>query len=50
MTNFVNTYGYIYVDNLPTSGLVVIEFDIDAWEDLKSGRTIEIIIPKNLRD
>ena len=48
MTNFVNTYGYIYVDNLPTSGLVVIEFD--AWEDLKSGRTIEIIIPKNLRD
>ena len=49
MTYFTNTYGDIYIDNLPTRGLVVSEFDIDNWKDLKPGRTVEIIIPKNLR-
>ena len=50
MTHFVNTYGDNYIDNLPTSGLAIFEFDIDNWKDLKPGKTIEIIIPKNLRE
>lgn len=50
MTHFVNTYGNIYIDNLPTSGLAVFEFDINSWKDLKPGRTIEIITPKSLRN
>ena len=50
LTYFVNTYGDNYIDNLPTSGLVIFEFDIDNWEDLKPGKIIELIIPKNLRD
>ncbi len=50
MTNFVNTYGDSYIDNLPTSGLVIFDFDIDSWKDLKPGKTVEIMIPKNLRD
>ncbi len=49
MTYFTNTYGNIYIDNLPTSGLAVIEFDIEHWKDLKRGNTIEILIPKDLR-
>ena len=49
LTYFVNTYGDNYIDNLPTSGLVIFEFDIDTWEDLKPGKIIELIIAKNLR-
>lgn len=49
MTWFTNTFGDIFIDNLPTSGLVVIEFDIDRWQDLQRGKTIEIMIPKELR-
>ena len=49
LTYFVNTYGDNYIDNLPTSGLVIFEFDIDTWKDLKPGKIIEMIIPKNLR-
>lgn len=50
MTSFTNTYGDIYIDNLPTSGLVVFEFDINSWKDLKPGKTLKIIIPKDLRN
>jgi len=50
MTHFVNAYGDTYIENLPTSGLVVFEFDIDDWKDLKPGKTLKIIIPKNLRN
>jgi len=49
MTSFTNIYGDIYIDNLPTSGLVIFEFDIDDWKDLKPGKTVKIIIPKDLR-
>ncbi|MCK5400993.1 MAG: histidine phosphatase family protein [Flavobacteriaceae bacterium] len=49
MTYFINTYGNMYIDNLPTSGLAIFEFDIASWKDLKPGKTIEILIPKNLR-
>lgn len=49
LTYFVNTYGDRFIDNLPTSGLVVFEFDIDSWEDLKPGKIMELLIPKNLR-
>jgi len=49
MTYFTNTYGNVYIDNLPTSGLAVFEFEIDHWKDLKRGKTIEILIPKALR-
>lgn len=50
LTYFTNTYGDIYIENLPTSGLAVFEFDIDDWKDLKPGKTVKIIIPKNLRN
>jgi len=49
MTAFANDFGSIYIDNVPTCGLVVIEFDINTWVDLKPGKTIKIIFPKELR-
>jgi phosphohistidine phosphatase len=48
-TNITNIFGDQSIDNLPTSGLVTIEFEIECWSDLKKGRTKRIIIPKNLR-
>lgn len=49
MTNFVNTYGDVFIDNFPTSGLAVFEFDIEYWKDLKPGKTITLLLPKDLR-
>lgn len=49
ITAFVNTYGDKYVDNVPTSGVTVIEFDIDTWDNLKVGKTIFTIFPRDLK-
>ena len=50
LTSIVNTYGTTYVDNLPTSGLVVIDFDIENWSDLNQGKTVKTIFPRDLKD
>ena len=49
LTSLTNSFGNKYIDNLPTSGLVEIEFDTNEWIDIKSGTTKQIIIPKALR-
>ncbi|WP_299782486.1 histidine phosphatase family protein [uncultured Formosa sp.] len=49
LNNFVNTYGNVYIENVPTSGLVVLEFDIDNWSNLKTGNTKLKLFPKSLK-
>jgi len=49
MTNLVNKLGDNYVENVPTTGLNVIDFETDSWENLKNGKTILSLFPKNLR-
>lgn len=49
LTFFVNKFGDTYIDNVPTSGVVIIEFDIQHWWNLKKGKTIKTIFPKHLR-
>lgn len=48
-TWLVNSLGNNYIDNLPTSGLVVINFDVQSWKEVKKGSTELIIFPKDLR-
>ena len=48
-TSITNIFGDKYIDNLPTSGLVKINIDINDWKDFKQGSTEYIIIPKDLR-
>ena len=48
-TSLVNSLGNKYIDNLPTTGLVLIEFDTDSWENLSNGFTKLILMPKLLR-
>ena len=48
-TSISNIFGNRYIDNLPTSGLVQLEFDINSWAELKHGKTKLILIPRELR-
>ena len=52
MTNFANYFLDNKIDNLPTSGVVCIEFDTDMWENVlqASRKTKFSISPKLLKD
>jgi len=47
-TNISNIFGSKYIDNVPTSGLVHLVFDIDKWGNLKPGITKQTIFPKEI--
>lgn len=49
ITNFVNKFGDIYIENVPTSGLVWLQFNTDSWETIHKGKTIKTIFPKKLK-
>ena len=49
ITDFVNKFGDVYIDNVPTSGLVCINFEINNWKDLKKGKTVTTLFPKELK-
>lgn len=48
-THIANSLGNTYIDNVPTSGLVHLEFDIDDWKSIEKGVTKQTIFPKQLR-
>ncbi|PKH68216.1 histidine phosphatase family protein [Flavobacterium sp. ALD4] len=49
ITNFVNKFGDVSIDNVPTSGFVALEFDTEDWEEINKGKTKKIIVPKDLK-
>ncbi|MCF7560637.1 histidine phosphatase family protein [Sabulilitoribacter multivorans] len=49
ITYFVNSFGDLYIDNVPTCGLVALQFDIENWSDLRKGKTIKTIFPRDLK-
>ncbi|MDT0644380.1 histidine phosphatase family protein [Zunongwangia sp. F363] len=49
MTNVVNFLGDNPMDNLPTTGLCVIDFEEDSWKNIKNGKILVTLLPKNLR-
>ncbi|WP_019038220.1 SixA phosphatase family protein [Psychroflexus tropicus] len=48
-TFLVNMLGSLPIDNLPTTGLVSIEFNVDNWKVLEKGKTHLYLFPKYLR-
>lgn len=46
MTTVVNQLGNKTIDNLPTTGLVVIDFETKKWETIADGKTILMLFPK----
>jgi phosphohistidine phosphatase len=49
ITNFVNKFGDNYIENIPTSGLVWLQFNSDHWKTIHKGKTIKKIFPKKLK-
>lgn len=49
ITNFVNKFGDVFIDNVPTSGFVFLEFNTDDWAKIDRGKTKKILIPKDLK-
>ena len=49
ITEFVNTYGNKSIDNVPTCGVTIINFNIDNWADLNKGETVYTLWPKELK-
>ena len=49
ITNFVNKFGDLFIDNVPTAGFVSLQFDTNDWGKIDKGRTKKIIFPKKLK-
>lgn len=49
VTNFVNKFGNIFIDNVSTSGFVNIIFDTNSWRDIEKGVTKKVIFPSDLK-
>ena len=48
-TNVVNSFGNSYIDNVPTTGLVHLSFDVNDWASVTKGTTTQTIFPKELK-
>ena len=48
ITDFVNKFGDIFIDNVPTYGLVSINFEIDDWKKLTKGHINKILFPRDI--
>lgn len=48
ITNFANSLSDDHIDNIPTSGIFSVEFDVDKWENVKpgKGRFVSFEFPK----
>ncbi|MFN4028315.1 MAG: SixA phosphatase family protein [Flavobacterium sp.] len=49
ITNFVNKFGNIFIDNVPTSGFVKLSFNVTRWNDIAKGHTHKTVFPKELK-
>lgn len=48
ITDFVNKFGDKYIENVPTSGVVILEFEEENWDIITKGKVIETLFPKDL--
>ncbi|KRB59127.1 histidine phosphatase family protein [Flavobacterium sp. Root186] len=49
ITNFVNKFGDVFIDNVPTSGFVSLQFDSESWDSINKGKTNKTLFPKDLK-
>lgn len=49
ITNFVNKFGDVFIENVPTSGFVSLQFDVNDWSAIEKGKTLKVIVPKDLK-
>lgn len=49
ITEVANKLGDQEFSKMPTTGLVVIDFEVEKWNEIKNGKTILYLFPKNLK-
>ena len=49
ITNFVNKFGDSFIPNVPTSGFVSLQFEVDYWNKIDKGKIKKIVFPKDLK-
>ena len=49
LTHVVNNWGSKYVDNVPTSGMVCLTFEVERWEGISFGTTKMMVFPRHLK-
>ena len=49
ITNFVNKFGSTYIDQVPTSGVVALAFEVHSWQQISKGMTQNFIFPSEFR-
>ncbi|MBN9284557.1 MULTISPECIES: histidine phosphatase family protein [Flavobacterium] len=49
ITDFVNKFGDLYIENVPTAGFVSISFEQDSWDSIHKGKTIKTLFPRQLK-
>ncbi len=47
ITDFVNKFGDIYIDNVPTAGFVSIIFETNDWNSITKGKTVKTLFPRD---
>lgn len=48
-TSICNIFGDVFIDNLPTSGLVAMDFEVNSWGDIKNGKTSLTMFPRDFK-
>ncbi len=49
ITDFVNEYGNVYVENIKTCGIAILSFDQNEWNNIARGTVQKIIFPKDFK-
>lgn len=49
LTDFVNAFGSLSIENVATCGFIHLQFDIENWQQLRKGKTIKKVFPKDLK-
>ncbi len=49
ITDFVNEYGNVFIDNVKTCGFVSILFEQDKWKNIYKGQVQRVIFPKDFK-
>lgn len=50
ITKFVNKFGNLYIENVPTSGLVALQFETNDWNSISKGKTIATLFPSHFKN
>ena len=48
-TSVVNRFGDKFIENVPTCGLTILEFNTDSWKNIDEGHTKMTLFPRDLK-